>query len=161
MLRRVLLTAAAVVTVSGVWAAPAGAGGNYGGCSATVSDSTPSAGQLVTVSGSGASDGGSVSATLDEEQIGTGTADSQGDFSFEATIPSDASGTETLAVSCGTGNGVFPLTITVAGAEESSDAADLPSTGSSSTVPMALVGLGALAGGTVLVGVARKRSHTA
>jgi LPXTG-motif cell wall-anchored protein len=153
MLRRILLAAAAVVTAGAVSMAPAGAGGNYGGCSATVSDTTPSAGQVVTVTGSGAADGGAVSASFGDVEIGTGTADAQGNFEFEATIPSDASGEGSLAVDCGVG--VFPITLQVAGAPGS-----IPRTGSSSTTPMVAIGLGAVATGAVLVGVARKRART-
>jgi LPXTG-motif cell wall-anchored protein len=155
MLRRILLAAAAVVTAGAVSMAPAGAGGNYGGCNATVSDTTPSAGQVVTVTGSGAADGGAVSASFGDVEIGTGTADAQGNFSFEATIPSDASGEGGITVSCGAGRGEFPITVEVAGTTGS-----LPRTGSESTTPMVAIGLGAVAAGAVLVGAARKRART-
>ena len=154
MLRRILLAAAAVVTVGAVSMAPAGAGGNYGGCSATVSDTTPSAGQVVTVTGSGAADNGPVTATFGDAEVGTGTADAQGNFEFDATIPSDASGEGSLEVDCGTG--VFPIVLSITGAPGS-----IPRTGSSNTTPMVAIGLGAVAAGAVLVGVARKRSRTA
>jgi LPXTG-motif cell wall-anchored protein len=155
MVRRILLIAAAVLAVGSVSLSSAGAGGNYGGCSATVSDTTPEPGQSVTVSGSGAVDGGAVSATLDGAEVGTGTADAAGDFTFTATIPSSASGSETLEVSCGANRGTFPLTLTVV-----AGSGLLPATGSDS-LPLAWIGLAALAAGGVVLGGARLRARSA
>lgn len=141
--------------------APAAAGDNYGGCSATVSDPTPSAGDVVTITGSGAADGGEVTATLDGDEVGSGTADAEGDFSFDATIPDDASGSETLSVSCGAGRGTFPLTVSVlgSGATAADGGDELPRTGSSSK-DMTLTALGTIAGGAALVALARRRAST-
>jgi LPXTG-motif cell wall-anchored protein len=151
MFRRILLIAAAILAIGGVSMASAGAGGNYGGCSATVSDTTPEPGQTVTVSGSGAADGGTVSASVDGTEVGTGTADAAGAFTFTATIPTTATGEVSLAVSCGANRGTFPITLTVvAGSDE------LPATGSSGTMSLTTIALGALAvGGLALLG-ARK-----
>lgn len=156
MLRRILLIAAAVLTVGIVATAPAGAqdGGGYGGCSASVSDTTPSPGQTVTVAGSGAANGGAVSATLDGAEVGTGTADAAGDFEFTATIPATANGSETLEVSCGGDRGVFPITLTVVAGSTT-----LPATGSSDTLPLTGMGAGALALGAAAIGAARFRAH--
>ncbi len=136
--------------------ASAGAGGTYGGCSAAVSDTTPEPGQTVTVSGSGAADGGSVSASIDNNEIATGTADAAGDFSFEATIPSNASGTVSLSVSCGANRGTFPITLTVV-----LGSSNLPATGTSSTLPLTAIALGAIAVGGVVLGGARLRARSA
>jgi LPXTG-motif cell wall-anchored protein len=156
MLRRILLIAAAILAIGVVSSAPAGAGGNYGGCSATVSDTTPEPGQTVTVTGSGAADGGTVSASVDGTEVGTGTADAAGDFTFEATIPADADGEVTLDVSCGANRGTFPVVLTVA-----AGAPTLPATGSSDTLPLTAIALGALAVGGVVLGGARLRARSA
>jgi LPXTG-motif cell wall-anchored protein len=155
MVRRILLIAAAVLAVGSISLSSAGAGGNYGGCSATVSDTSPEPGQEITVEGSGAADGGTVSATLDGTEVGTGTADAQGDFTFTATIPSTATGSETLAVSCGPNRGTFPITLTVV-----AGSGTLPATGSDS-LPLAWIGLGVLAAGATVMGGARLRARTA
>jgi LPXTG-motif cell wall-anchored protein len=154
MVRRILLIGVALLAVGSVSLSSAGAGGNYGGCSATVSDTTPAPGQSVTVTGSGAADGGAVSATIDGAEIGTGTADAFGDFSFTAVIPSTASGSETLEVSCGANRGTFPLTLTIA-----VGGTTLPATGSDS-LPLAWIGLAAVAAGGVVLGGARLRARS-
>jgi LPXTG-motif cell wall-anchored protein len=141
------------LAVGSISMAPAGAG--HDGCVATVSDTTPSPGQTVTVDGSGAADGGSVSATLDGAEVGSGTADAEGTFSFSATIPSSASGDETLEVSCGAGRGVASVSLTVS----ASGSGQLPATGSSSTAPMTTVGLAAVALGGAALGAARWRTR--
>lgn len=157
MFRRILITGAAVLAAGTVAIAPAAAqdgGGNYGGCSATVSDSNVQPGQSVTVSGSGAAVDGAVSASLDGTVVGTGTADAQGDFSFSVTIPASASGNETLTVSCGANRGTDALVLGVG-----SDL--LPATGTSSTFPMAQTGVAALALGAAALGAARVRKARA
>lgn len=154
MFRRILLIAALVLAAGGaVHIAPAGAQ-NYGGCNATVSDTTPSAGQSVTVSGTGAEPDGTVTASLDGAQIGSGTASSAGAFSFSATVPSSASGSETLSVSCvdsGTSS-VLSLTLTVGAA-----AGEIARTGANSTLPMTELALASLVVGGLVLGAARMR----
>lgn len=155
MFRRMLLIAALVLAAGGVVAvSPAGAQ-NYGGCTATVSDTTPTPGQVVTVSGTGAANGGTVTASLDDATVGTGTADSAGEFSFSATIPTTASGSKTLDVDCGAT--VDSVTITVGAATGSGG---LPETGSDS-LPLTVLALGALAIGGVVLAGARMRSKSA
>lgn len=157
MLRRTLLIAAMVLAAGGVvLASPAGAQ-NYGGCTATVSDTTPTPGQVVTVSGTGAAMSGTVTASLDSAEIGTGTADEAGEFSFSATIPTTATGEETLSVSCG-GGSVDDLTLTVGAATGSPN---LPATGSSSSIPLAQLAVGALAIGGISLLVANRRRASA
>ena len=159
MFRRMLLIAALVLAAGGVAAAsPAGAQ-NYGGCMATVSDTTPTPGQTITVSGTGAAKSGAVTASLDSAVIGSGTADTAGEFSFSATIPTTASGAEELTVNCG-GGSVDVLTFTVAAAVTGSG--NLPATGSSSTLPLVGAALAAVAiGGGVLALARRRASATA
>jgi LPXTG-motif cell wall-anchored protein len=154
MLRRILITGAVVLAAGSVSLSSAGAqDGGYGGCNATVSDTTPTPGQTVTVTGSGAAGDGAVSATLDGAVVGSGTADAAGEFTFSATVPTTASGDETLSVSCGPNRGVDALVLGVS--VSSSD--DLPRTGSSSTVPMSQAGAAALVLGAVALGGARVR----
>jgi len=156
MLRRILLITAMVLAAGGVALASPAAAQNYGGCTATVSDTTPAPGQVVTVSGTGAAMSGDVTASIGSTEVGSGTADTAGEFSFSATIPASASGTQTLSVDCG-GGSVDSVTLTVAAATTGSG--NLPATGSNS-LPLATVGLAALAiGGVVLVG-ARMRSRS-
>lgn len=157
MLRRIVLVGAAVIAAGSISLASASAqdgGGNYGGCNATVSDTTPTAGQTVTVTGSGAAVDGAVSASIDDKEIGSGTADADGDFSFDATIPSTASGDESVEVSCGANRGTAVLSVTVGGTGA------LPATGSDS-LPLAGVAIFALVLGAGFVGLARYRSQTA
>jgi LPXTG-motif cell wall-anchored protein len=156
MVRRILLIAAAILAIGVASMAPASAGNTYGGCNAAVSDTTPEPGQTVTVSGTGAADGGTVSASIADNEIATGTADAAGAFEFEATIPASATGTVSLAVSCGANRGTFPITLTVV-----AGSGNLPATGTSSTIPLTLIALGALAVGGVVLGGARLRTRSA
>lgn len=158
MFRRIVLVSAAVIAAGGLSLAPAGAqdggGGNYGGCNATVSDTTPTAGQTVKVSGSGAAVSGDVSASIADKEIGSGKADDKGNFSFDATIPATASGDQSITVDCGPNRAAAVLSVTVGGSGA------LPATGSDS-IPLAGVAIFALALGAGFVGLARYRSHTA
>lgn len=152
MFRRILLIASLVVAAGSVALAPPASAQDYGGCNATVSDTTPAPGQTVTVSGSGADADGTVSASISGTQVGSGTADGNGEFSFSATIPQSASGTVTLSVSCGTGAGVDSVSLGVGGSGE------LPATGSSSTFPMTRLAFASLAIGGVVLAASRLRS---
>lgn len=156
MFRRILVIGAAVLAAGSVALAPASAqdGGGYGGCNVTVSDTTVQPGQSVTVTGSGAAADGAVTASIDGAEVGSGTADAAGDFSFAAAIPASASGNETLSVSCGATRGTDTIVLAV-GSES------LPATGSSSSLPMAQVAVAALALGAVALGAARLRSRSA
>lgn len=157
MFRRMLLIAALVLAAGGAsFASPAGAQ-NYGGCTATVSDTTPAPGQVVTVSGTGAGLSATVTASLDDATIGTGTADEAGEFSFSATIPATASGAETLEVDCG-GGSVDSVELTVG---SGTGAPTLPATGSSSTAPLAELAVGSLALGGIALAVSRRRAAQA
>jgi len=168
MVRRILLTVALVCAAGVALSAPASAQ-NYGGCQAQLSPTTAAPGQTITVSGSGAPAASSVTASIDGAQVGSGTSDGTGNFSFSATVPTTASGNETVTVSCGTnGTGTAVLavtaqnttTTTVAGTTTTVAAAGLPRTGTSDTMPLTVAGLVAVAlGGTVLV-IARRRAQT-
>lgn len=151
MIRRMLLIAALALAAGGAAAvAPAGAQ-TYGGCSATVSDTTPAAGQSITVNGTGADASAAVSASVGGASVGSGTADADGAFSFSAVVPSTASGATTLSVDCGSTVASVSLTVGGSGA--------LPRTGSSNLVPLTFGALAALAVGGAAVVAARRRSN--
>lgn len=154
MFRRILLIASLVVAAGSVALAPPASAQDYGGCNATVSDTTPAPGQTVTVSGSGADADGTVSASISGTQVGSGTADSDGEFSFSVTIPQSVSGTVTLSVSCGAGAGVDSVTLTAGSATGSGN---LPRTGSDA-LPMAGLAFAALAIGGLVLAASRLRS---
>lgn len=122
-----------------------------------VSDSTVTPGGTITVEGTGCEADSDVTITFDDDEIDATTADGDGAFSESVDVPDDASeGTHTLEATCpdadGTGNRVLGIQITV------SDEGGLAATGSSSTVPLTLVGAGIALLGVVLVVVVRQRS---
>lgn len=121
----------------------------YGGCNVTVSDTTPAAGQAITVSGTGATPSTAVSATIGSAAAGSGTSDATGGFSFSATVPSSASGAATLSVDCGAT--VASVSLTVGGTTA------LPRTGASDTGVLTGAALGALGLGALALVAARKR----
>lgn len=92
--------------------------------------------------------------TLESDSLGSATANTDGVATLNATIPSDTSpGSHTITGAC-TGADGQPLTmvlgITVEGAA-------VPVTGSSNTMPMTQIALGAITAGGLLVLVANKR----
>jgi LPXTG-motif cell wall-anchored protein len=127
----------------------------YLGCQAVLSDTTPDPGQTVTVSGTGAAAGDTVTARLNGSTIGSGTADSGGSFSFPATIPAGtAAGTATVNVDCGPNGGVAGVTITVSAARGGGGVA---TTGSNSTLPLTKLGLSLVVVGGLFVAFSRRR----
>lgn len=156
MIRRLILVSACLLATTGVaLSSPAGAQ-SYAGCVATISTTTPTAGQTVTIKGTGAKASTALTASIGNSVIGTSTSDAAGAFSISAIIPKTASGASTVYVGCG-GTDVATIGITVGAAPA---APTLPATGSDS-FPLAGVGIAALAiGGLVLVG-ARLRSKSA
>ncbi len=155
MIRRLILVSACLLATTGVaLSSPAGAQ-SYAGCVATISTNTPTAGEVVTVEGTGATANGTVTASLDGASIGSGTATDAGAFSFSATIPATAKGDQTVDVDCG--NAVLGLDITVGATP---GAPTLPETGSES-LPLAGMGLAALTIGVVVLMGARLRSKSA
>lgn len=114
---------------------------------------------------------GEVSFTLFSAPVllGTATANASGVATLVTRIPAGTTpGTHTVEAS-GTGIDGQPLvlrtTITVTGAGagggSGTGAGTLPKTGSSNSVPMSQIALGAIAGGGLLVLVANKRRKTA
>lgn len=158
MFRKILVIGAVVLAAGGAaLAAPAGAQ-EYGGCNLTASDITPTAGQTVTVSGTGADAGAALTASIDGTAIGTGTASATGDYSFSATIPAGAApGAYTVTINCGAADsGIAVLDITVVAGSTT-----LPRTGTDGALPMTAVALASLALGGVALAAAKVRRSTA
>jgi len=133
-------------------AAPAHAQ-QYQGCQATVSDVTVAPGQTITVTGSGADPGDTVTAAINST-IGSGDADANGNFSFPATVPADLSpGTYTLTVRCG--DGATDIIIEVGLIPVSTG--PVPRTGSNSPLPFAKLGIALIAAGGLALAVSRRR----
>jgi hypothetical protein len=131
-----------------------------------VSDGSVEGGQSITVSAQIFQPGTPVSFTLFSAPVvlGTATADANGVATLTATIPAGvAPGTHTIEAS-GTGANGQPLTVTqsITVADASTGAgSNLPSTGSSSTIPMSRVALAGIAGGGLLVLLANRRRTSA
>jgi hypothetical protein len=84
-----------------------------GNPTASVSDSSPTAGETVTVCGNYKPDSG-VDVLFDGDKIAHGQTDGQGQFSFQVTIPSDASlGKHTITVSGVGGDCVSPADVEI------------------------------------------------
>jgi LPXTG-motif cell wall-anchored protein len=157
MIRRILVLGAVACAMLAVGLAAPASAQTYQGCVATLSDTTPSPGQTITVSGTGAKAGAHVSASIGGVTIGTGTAAADGSFSFNAVVPSDASGTVTVTVDCNADNPnsvVEAITITVG----ATTTAPLPVTGSSSTLPLTKLAVVLLSAGALMLVVSRRRS---
>jgi LPXTG-motif cell wall-anchored protein len=140
-------------------AGPAHAGDGYADeDTATVSDSTVTPGQSVTVTGEVFQPGSSVTFSLSGSVLGSATANQAGVASLTFEVPGLDAGTYTVEVS-GTGADGLPLTVstTFEVLAAGSGAGDLPTTGSSGTVSMTQIAVAALAGGGLLVLLANKR----
>src|SRR3954464_3361142 len=85
-----------------------------GNPTASVSDSSPTAGETVTVSGGNFKPDSGVDVLFDGDKIAHGQTDGQGQFSFQVTIPSDASlGKHTVTVSGVGGDCVSPADVEI------------------------------------------------
>jgi len=85
-----------------------------GNPTASVSDSSPTAGETVTVSGGNYKPDSGVDVLFDGDQIAHGQTDGQGQFSFQVTIPGDASlGKHTITVSGVGGDCVSPADVEI------------------------------------------------
>jgi LPXTG-motif cell wall-anchored protein len=133
-----------------------------GACAIAVSPTNPHAGDTVTVTGTNfPTSPSSVPIKIGSQNIGTAHIDADGEFSQAVTIPSGLSGTQTISVACGTTGVDATTNVNVIAAQQSSSSsgggAPLARTGTNSTQPLVLAGLGALAVGTALVLTARRR----
>ena len=138
--------------------------------SLTVSDTTPSPGQTITIEGRTFAPGSTATVVLNSDPVtlGSATADALGVIALQATIPTDTPlGAHTLVATGPAPNGqmlTLSLAIQVVPAEGSgggSGGGNLPNTGSNSTLPLAQVGLGLLALGGVIYAIAAKRRRGA
>jgi hypothetical protein len=85
-----------------------------GNPTASVSDPSPTAGETVTVSGGNYKPDSGVDVLFDGDKIAHGQTDGQGQFSFQVTIPSDASlGKHTITVSGVGGDCVSPADVEI------------------------------------------------
>ena len=169
MLRRtfvslIALTAAVVITAGPSHAAPAQSDDYAGACAIGVTETSPHAGDTVTVTGDNfPTSPATVPIMIDNpsQQIGTAHIDGSGHFSDPATIPAGTSaGAHTISVACAS-TGVDSTTdinvlATAESSSSSSATAPLARTGTD-TQPLVLAGLGAVAVGTALVLTARRR----
>jgi LPXTG-motif cell wall-anchored protein len=116
-------------------------------------------GETVDISGQGCAPGSDVVVTWDDgTELGTFTADENGDFTTTITIPSNATlGVHLVTATCGDVEQFINVNV-LAETVDNVDDGTLPRTGSSNTGP--LVGIGAAAlvlGGAFLYGARRPR----
>jgi LPXTG-motif cell wall-anchored protein len=158
MMRRMLGMTAILFAALLSFASPVSAQ-TSGNTSVGGSDTTPTPGQTITVTGSGCPANSPVNFFFDDQAAGSTTADGNGDFSGQATVPSNASsGTHTVTAQCGAVVMGFQVEVSPAGTA----AAAIPRTGSSTTIPLASIALALLAVGGLFVLFARRRrvSHS-
>ena len=126
----------------------------------SVSDSTVSSGDSVTVTASGCEAGTTVTFYLNGQVIGSGVTDSSGPIDENGiqtgtasadVVISGSPGTYTLSNSCNDAT----LVITIAGA---GGGAPLPRTGTDSSLPLAKIAIVLIAAGGLLIVAARDRS---
>jgi hypothetical protein len=147
MIRRMFVLGALALMVF----APAAHAQYSGSPGASVSDSTVSSGDTVTVSATGCTPGSTVTFSLDGSQIGSGTTDANGTASADVVITGSA-GSHTITNSCNDA----VISITIEGATAAAGA--LPRTGSDSSLPLAKIAIVLIVAGGLLVAVARDRS---
>lgn len=143
--------------------------------SLTISDTTPTPGQTITIEGRTFASGSSVTVTMESDPVtlGSATADDAGVFTLQATIPVDTSlGQHTITAAGQAPDGsplVLSATITVVQADGAGGAADtdadasgaLPRTGDDTSLPLAKLGLGLLVVGGLVTAIAAKRRKVA
>src|SRR5262245_43530800 len=166
-----LIAAVALAVVA--MAAPAGAQ-QYPPAvnSLTISDTTPSPGQTITIEGRTFAQGSSVTLTLfsDPVVLGSAVADAAGVIALQATIPADLPlGAPPVTAPSPPPDGP-PLSRSVsltvvpaqgAGAGAGAGSGNLPRTGSDSSIPLAKLGLGLAAAGGLITAIAAKRRKAA
>jgi hypothetical protein len=153
MMKRICLAGALVVLAFATLAAPAGA--QYGPTpTVTVSDTTPEPGQTITLTGQGCPANETVQILFDGTVIASTTADANGNWTAQVTIPASATpGTHTLTSRCGAV--VLNVTLTV----PAPAAAPLARTGSDS-LPLARTGIALVTIGALALYAARSRRRT-
>lgn len=144
--------------------------------SLTLSDSTPTPGQTITVTARTFQTGSTVTVTLTSNPVvlGSGTADAAGIMALQATIPVNTPLGEHTITADGTAPDGSPLSLSAsltvvpaaaagagAGAGAGGGAGALPRTGTDSSLPLAKLGLGLAAIGGIITAVAAKRRKAA
>ena len=136
-------------------------------CSIAVSPTNPQAGDTVTVTGTNfPTSPSNVVIKIGGTDVGTAHVDADGEFSQAVTIPSGLTGSQTISAACASTGVDATTNVNVRAAQGSSSSsgggggAPLARTGSNSTQPLVLAGLGAVAVGTALVLTARRRRAT-
>ena len=128
-------------------------------CVVQVDDDSPAPGDTVNVSGTGWPADAEVTIFVDGDDVGTATANGDGDWTFEYTVPDDATGDQEItADGCAEGAEVAGTTISVEPAAGPAPA-DLPRTGSNTTEPLVRTGAVLIAAGAVLVYAMRRRNQ--
>jgi len=135
--------------------------------SLTVSDTTPSPGQTITIQGQTFATGSTATVVLNSDPVtlGSATANAAGQIALQATIPMDTPlGSHTLVATGPAPNGqTLSLSLAIqvvpaqAGGGTGNGGGNLPHTGDSTSLPLAKVGLGLLAVGGVIYSIAAKR----
>jgi hypothetical protein len=151
LVKRIIAIVAATVMAFGLFAvAPASAqtDGEYvTDSSVGCDDATPTAGDTVQCEVTACDPGATVVATIDDTEVGSATADANGDALLDITIPADYSGDATVLIDgCGE-----PLAVVLA----VQAGQDLAFTGSDS-LPTALIAVVLIAFGAVLALGARR-----
>lgn len=151
-MKKIIAIVAAILVVTGAWAAgPAAAqdDGDYGPTTTTVGcdEATVTAGDSLECIITDCLSDASIIATIDGEQVGTATTDSDGDAVITITVPDGIEGDATLLIDgCGD---VIAAVLAVQAAP------DLAFTGSES-LPTALIAVALIAFGAVLALGARR-----
>lgn len=164
MLKKILLIMAALLFV----AAPSASAQGYGDDDTiTISDNVVAPGDSVTLNAFTYCSGCPVTFTLTSDPVVLGTANANGSgvATLIATIPLNTTPGPHTITATGTGVDGQPLTlrtaITVTGGTGGTGGArgDLPTTGTSSSVPMTQIAIGAIAAGGLMVLVAKRRAN--
>ena len=167
MVKRLLMVGVVVLTAL---AAPAAAQ-QYPPAvnSLTVSDTTPTPGQTISIEGCTFAAGSTTTVALTTVPVtlGTPTADAAGVIRLDGTIPADITlGSHTLTATGPAPDGTtlsLSLTLNVVaagGSGSGTGSGPLPNTGSDSSIPLAQVGLGLAALGGVVVALAGRRRRS-
>lgn len=140
--------------------------------SLTVSDTTPTPGQTITIEGRTYAEGASMTITMTSDPVvlGSAAADAAGVATLQATIPADtALGSHTITAVGQAPDGselTQSLAIEVvqadgAGGDDSDPSGALPRTGDDTSLPLAKLGLGLAAIGGLITALAAKRRKAA
>jgi LPXTG-motif cell wall-anchored protein len=135
--------------------------------SLTVSDTTPTPGQTISIEGRTFAAGATATVALTTVTLGSPTADAAGVIRLDAIVPADTTlGSHTLTATGPAPDGTtlsLSLALNVVAADGSGSGAGsgpLPNTGSDSSLPLAQVGLGLAAFGGVVVALAGRRRRS-